>query len=75
MDWDKISDEFDESDYAEIVARDRSIMLKFSTEATRLLAEALALMICQIADNTGFANHVLGEATNMVEAIENKLRS
>lgn len=74
MDWDKIRDEFDELDYDEIVARVED-NVEILNRGDKVLGEALALMIWQIADNTGFAIHILDEATNIIRATEARLHA
>lgn len=70
----EIVDEIDELDYDEVVERVEA-HVEVLHRGDKILGEALALMIWQIADNAGFAGHVLNEATNMVEAIEKKLQA
>ena len=74
MDWVRISDECVDMGYDELEARMKG-NVEIINRDDKILGKALALMIWNIIDNTGFSGHVLDEATNMVEALEKKLQA
>ena len=66
-------EELDDLDYDEIVARIENNAEVLGLQ-NRLLAETIFMIAWQIADNAGFANHVLDEATNIIKSTEKSLR-
>ena len=74
MDWSRISDECVNIGYDELEARMKG-NVEIINRNDKVLGQALALMIWNIIDNTGFSGHVLEQATDMVEALENKLQA
>ena len=73
MDWNKVKEEIDELEYDEIIAKVEDNVEILDTQ-NKVLGKTLAMLIWQIADNTGFTNYVLEEATSIIELTEKRLR-